>query len=66
MAALQVPEVVGDGVEVEVGELVVKPRDNVVAEVQVSQVEVYKVLFFPGVHSVLIEPGEQCKVPATL
>ena len=61
VAALQVPEVVGDGVEVEVGELVVEARHNVVSQVEVSQVEVYEVLFFPGVHPVLVEPGEQCK-----
>ena len=61
VAALQVAEVVGDGVEVEVGELVVEPRHHVVAQVEVSQVEVDKILLLPGVHAVLIEPGEQSK-----
>ena len=59
MATLQVAEVVGDGVQVEVGELVVEPLHYVVAEVKVSQVEVDKILLLPGVHAILIEPGEQ-------
>ena len=59
MAALQVAKVVGDGVQVKVGELVVEPRHYVVAEVKVSQVEVDKILLLPGVHAILIEPGEQ-------
>ena len=59
MAALQVAEVVGDGVEVEVRELVVEARHNVVSQVEVSQVEINKILLLPGVHPVLIEPREQ-------
>ena len=65
MATLQVAEVVGDGVQVEVGELVVEPRHYVVAQVKVSQIEVDEILLFPGVHAILIEPEKQSlKVPA--
>ena len=62
VAALQVAEVVGDGVEVEVRELVVEPRYDVVAQIEVSQVEIDKILLLPGVHPILIEPTQQSKV----
>ena len=64
VAALQVAEMVGDGVQVEVGKLIFKSRHNVVVEVEVSQVEINKILFFPCVHPILIEPAEQSKPTA--
>ena len=53
VAAVQAAGLVDDGVQVEVGELVVEVRHHVVTEV-----EVHEILLLPGVHPVLGEPGE--------
>ena len=56
VAALEVPEVIWYGVQVEINKLVIKTRNNTVCQVEVPQLEVDEILFFSRVHSVLVEP----------
>ena len=62
MATLQTAEVIRHSVHVIVGVLVIEALDCVAAHVQVSKVELDKILLFPRVQAVLIEPMDENKI----